>query len=254
MGNTVQKPEKISEKCAEQQQGEEEDEKYVQAKIEDYNLSEIKCPALGCDESLDPVMCSSFLTAGVFVRWCDVLCESTLSQYNSVYCPFRECSSLILNECGGKIKKTKCPNCRKLFCFECKVQWHNGYRCDKTMQLGDENDNLMHQVMKKQKWRRCPGCNHGVELISGCSHVKCRCGTTFCHACGRKRSNHWCWCMLMKPNLPCLCLRLVAVTLIILIFIPLFYFIVFWLHSIIGFIFIFLVLVLGVFAICAILH
>ncbi|PIA50522.1 hypothetical protein AQUCO_01300930v1 [Aquilegia coerulea] len=50
-------------------------EKHVQAKLEVYDNSKIKCPGLDCKNLLDPLACQSFLSSKVFVRWCDVLCE-----------------------------------------------------------------------------------------------------------------------------------------------------------------------------------
>lgn len=147
--------------------------KYIQVKIEEYHMSEIKCPGLDCDELLDPLLCSSILPESVFDRWCDVLCESAVSQCQRVHCPFPNCSALILNECGEKVMKTQCPNCKKLFCFECKYPWHAGYRCDEAGQL-DPNDVLLGLFMERKKWKRCPVCHHGVELRSGCSVVTCR--------------------------------------------------------------------------------
>ncbi|PIA50510.1 hypothetical protein AQUCO_01300920v1 [Aquilegia coerulea] len=172
---------------------------YIEVKIEEYNFSDIKCPGLDCDELLDPLICRSILPVKVFERWCDVLCEKTILPFQRAYCPYSECSALILNECGGKIMKTKCPNCKKFLCLKCGIPWHYGYKCNETEQLRDQNDFLLCELMKEKKWRRCPVCNHCVELISGCQFVKCRCGATFCHGCGRKRTTEWCWC---KRNIP----------------------------------------------------
>lgn len=171
--------------------------KYIQAKIEEYNVSEIKCPGLECEKLLDPLLCRSILSANLFVRWCDVLCESALSKHQKVYCPFPDCSSLILNECRGKVKKTKCPNCKKWLCFQCQLPWHTGYRCKETGEMRDRNDILLGQLMEDRKWRRCPACNHGVERHSGCPRITCRCGTKFCYVCGRR----WCRCKWVLCNL-----------------------------------------------------
>lgn len=171
--------------------------KYIQVKLVEYNVSEIKCPGLECDQLLDPLSCCAILPQDVFVRWCDVLCESALSQRQKVYCPFRDCSNLILNECGGKIRKTMCPNCKKWMCFQCELPWHAGYRCNETRELRDGNDFLLGQLIEERKWKRCPACNHGVELHSGCPRVTCRCGTKFCYGCGRR----WCRCKWGLCNL-----------------------------------------------------
>ncbi|KAF5193835.1 Rbr-type e3 ubiquitin transferase [Thalictrum thalictroides] len=168
--------------------------KYIEVKIQEYNMSEIKCPGLECTEVLDPLRCRSILPVRVFESWCDALCETTLLQWQRVYCPYSDCSALILNECGSNVVKTKCPNCKRFLCYKCGVPWHPGYRCNETGQFRGQNDFLLCQLMNERKWRRCPACSHGVELRSGCKFVRCRCGTIFCHACGRKRSREWCWC------------------------------------------------------------
>ncbi|PIA50512.1 hypothetical protein AQUCO_01300921v1 [Aquilegia coerulea] len=162
---------KYNKKCDHQSYCPDCIQKYILAMIEEYNISEIRCPALECDKYLDPLTCRSSLSANSFVRWCDVLCESTLSQYQRVHCPYQNCSNVILNECGEIVKKTMCPNCKNWLCFECKTPWHDGFTCVQTMR---RNDVLLRQLMKEKKWRRCPACNHGVELTFGCQRVKCR--------------------------------------------------------------------------------
>lgn len=34
--------------------------------------------------------------------------------------------------------------------------------------------------------KKCPGCSEGVTKISGCNHIKCRCGTHWCWTCTKK--------------------------------------------------------------------
>ncbi|KAL5701980.1 RBR-type E3 ubiquitin transferase [Ranunculus cassubicifolius] len=68
--------------------------KYIEVKLQEYNMSEIKCPGLDCVELLDPLVCQSILPKNVLVRWFDSLCESTVSKYQRVHCPFQECSDL----------------------------------------------------------------------------------------------------------------------------------------------------------------
>ncbi|KAF5188580.1 RING/U-box superfamily protein [Thalictrum thalictroides] len=161
-------------------------EKYIKAKLEGHNLAEIKCPALDCNEVLDPLACSSILSPRLFERWCDVLCKSTLMQCQKTYCPFRNCSTLILNECEASVTKSTCPVCKRLFCFKCKRPWHAGYSCDEARGMTDRNDFLFGALMKSNKWKRCPICTHCVERKSGCSIIKCRCGIEFCYSCGEK--------------------------------------------------------------------
>ncbi|KAL5728492.1 RBR-type E3 ubiquitin transferase [Ranunculus cassubicifolius] len=62
----------------------------------------IEFPVLDCEELLEPLKCNSILPQKLLIRWCNVLCESTVSEYERVHCPFQDCSTLILNECGEK--------------------------------------------------------------------------------------------------------------------------------------------------------
>ncbi|XP_076940898.1 E3 ubiquitin-protein ligase RSL1-like [Bidens hawaiensis] len=149
--------------------------KYIQVKLQD-NVSDIKCPALDCHHSLDPVSCRPKVTHQLFDKWCDVLCDSVVLGLDRVYCPNSDCSALIINECGGgsKLKRCACPNCKKPFCFRCKIPWHVGYRCKETGEIRDQNDVAFGVLSEKKKWKRCPNCRHCVELVLGCNSVKCR--------------------------------------------------------------------------------
>ncbi|WOH03595.1 hypothetical protein DCAR_0622994 [Daucus carota subsp. sativus] len=167
--------------------------KYIQVKIDD-RVCLIKCPAVNCEHFLDPLACRLVIGHHLFDKWCDLLCEFAVLGFDRCYCPNRDCSVLIVNECGGSVKQSKCPKCKKLFCFSCKIAWHAGYRCEEGRELRDRNDVAFGVLAERKKWKRCPVCHHFVELISGCSIVKCRCGTDFCYSCGKKVNRHWCSC------------------------------------------------------------
>jgi len=40
------------------------------------------------------------------------------------------------------------------------------------------------QFVKEENVTRCPSCKQGIQKNGGCDHVKCRCGSEFCFACG----------------------------------------------------------------------
>ncbi|XP_042514073.1 probable E3 ubiquitin-protein ligase RNF217 [Macadamia integrifolia] len=185
--------------------------KYIEVKVEDH-ITEVKCPGFNCEKLLDPLSCCPILSPQVFEKWCDVLCNAAILSFDKVYCPFNHCSTLILNECKDDNEKTECPNCKNLFCFKCKSPWHEGFQCSENGELKDTNDILFAKLAERKKWKRCPSCNHAVELLSGCPDVKCRCGTRFCYICGGKCSNHLRWC---ERNVNSIRLR----TIIFLIFI-----------------------------------
>lgn len=166
--------------------------KYIQVKIEHDQAAEIKCPGLNCDKLLDPLACRTLLPPQLFEKWCDVMCKRALVGLERCYCPNRECSEVVVNECGGKVKKSKCPNCKRMFCFGCGIKWHAGYSCEENGEMRDVNDVAFGELAERMNWTRCPRCKHFVELVEGCNIVKCRCGISFCYKCGREL--HRCNC------------------------------------------------------------
>ncbi|KAL9436883.1 hypothetical protein AB3S75_022850 [Citrus x aurantiifolia] len=130
--------------------------RYIQVKVQDDNIAKIECPGLD---------------------W-----------FERSYCPNKNCMAMVVNECerSGKVKKTQCPNCKQWFCFQCKLKWHAGYRCEESGNLRDRNDIVFGQRAETMNWARCPACGHCVEKVKGCSYVLCRCKTRFCYKCGRK--------------------------------------------------------------------
>ncbi|KAL9436884.1 hypothetical protein AB3S75_022850 [Citrus x aurantiifolia] len=162
--------------------------RYIQVKVQDDNIAKIECPGLDCKHNLDPFACEPVIPASLFSKWCDVLCEDYVLGFERSYCPNKNCMAMVVNECerSGKVKKTQCPNCKQWFCFQCKLKWHAGYRCEESGNLRDRNDIVFGQRAETMNWARCPACGHCVEKVKGCSYVLCRCKTRFCYKCGRK--------------------------------------------------------------------
>ncbi|KAJ4851080.1 hypothetical protein Tsubulata_048830 [Turnera subulata] len=145
----------------------------------------ISCPGIECKHALGPFSCRLLVTREQFVKWCDLMCRSALSGIDSCYCPFPNCSALVLNECrDDKLKKTNCPYCSRTFCFECEVPWHAGYRCSDSGNLKDRNDILVGELIERKRWTRFYHCDHSVERVSGCGSINCICGVRFCYLCG----------------------------------------------------------------------
>ncbi|XP_057783095.1 E3 ubiquitin-protein ligase RSL1-like [Salvia miltiorrhiza] len=167
--------------------------KYIRAKLDD-GAGDIMCPGLGCGHSLDPTACTEVVGTDLFVRWCDALCEAAILGAERCYCPYRNCNVLIVNECGGIVRKSKCPSCKRPLCFQCKRVWHAGFGCDESGEARDRNDVAFGRLAEQNKWKRCPRCRHFVELLEGCRIVKCRCGISFCYKCGKQVEQHWCRC------------------------------------------------------------
>ncbi|KDP44274.1 hypothetical protein JCGZ_05741 [Jatropha curcas] len=147
--------------------------KYIEVKVEGFT-GNIECPGLNCGHPIDPLSCRPIISKPLFEKWSDLLCDSMVLRFERCYCPYQDCSALVLNECKYKLKKIKCPNCKKQFCFRCKIPWHAGYECNESGQLRDSNDILVGELIEEKKWTRCYNCGHSVERVSGCRDIKCK--------------------------------------------------------------------------------
>lgn len=150
---------------------------YVAAKIHE-NILNVRCPDLKCKSNLDPQLLRSLLPKEVFDRWENVLCESLVLGSHKFYCPFKDCSAMLLDDENEVVTMSECPICRRLFCAQCKVSWHAGIECEEFQKLGKNDreieDIMLMELARQKEWRRCPSCNFYVEKISGCLHIICR--------------------------------------------------------------------------------
>lgn len=161
--------------------------KYVAAKLEE-NITAIRCPVVDCRGLLEPEYCRDILPQDVFDRWGAALCEAVIPGAQKFYCPFKDCSAMLIDDGEEVIQESECPNCRRLFCAQCQVPWHSGINCVEFQKLNkderEREDILLMKVAQKEKWKRCPNCRYYVEKKDGCMYMKCRCGTAFCYRCG----------------------------------------------------------------------
>ncbi|KAK7294520.1 hypothetical protein RJT34_17409 [Clitoria ternatea] len=161
-------------------------ERYVAAKIQE-NISLVKCPEPKCKGVLEPQCCQSIIPKDVFDRWENALCENLVLAAQKFYCPFKDCSALLVSDAEEVVTVSECPHCNRLFCAQCKVSWHAGIDCREFQSLkeGDRarEDILVMELAKNQKWKRCPKCKFYVEKIAGCPRISCRCGYEFCYGC-----------------------------------------------------------------------
>ncbi|XVE51760.1 hypothetical protein DITRI_Ditri02bG0066600 [Diplodiscus trichospermus] len=162
---------------------------YVKTRLEQ-NITVIMCPGENCRVMLEFEACRPLLGKDVISLWGDLLCEELLcSTGGRLYCPFKDCSVLLLNDNQGEvIAETECPFCHRLFCAQCHVPWHPGISCEEYQKLNEDEreseDLMVRNLAKENKWRRCPSCRFLVERTEGCLHMTCRCKFEFCYACG----------------------------------------------------------------------
>lgn len=139
--------------------------------------------------------------------WHLILAEADISDCQRYYCPYKDCSELLLKDTpeigsssGETFKQSECPNCRRLFCAQCGVTWHAGLDCNEYQRLSpserEQDDLKLLKLAKEKQWQRCPKCKSIVERESGCTHMTCRCNFQFCYKCGSEWKN---------ARVPCTC-------------------------------------------------
>lgn len=152
-------------------------QRYVASKLQE-NVTQIRCPVSGCNGLLDPEHCRCILPLEVFDRWGKALCEAVILDAHKFYCPYKDCSVLLINDAEMKVTLSKCPNCWRDLCAQCNVPWHLGIECREFQNLNKEEreneDIMLMQLAKLNKWMRCPKCRYYVEKSEGCMFMKCR--------------------------------------------------------------------------------
>lgn len=171
--------------------------KYIASKLHD-NVTRIGCPVSDCGGVLEPEHCRSILPPELFDRWGNALCEAVISEGEKFYCPFRDCSALMIHDGdAAAMTLSECSNCWRLFCVQCKVPWHAGVECQEFQGLKEgereREDIMLKKLAESQRWKRCPKCSFYVQKVDGCAFVKCRCRAEFCYRCGAEaKVSHYC--------------------------------------------------------------
>jgi E3 ubiquitin-protein ligase RNF144 len=157
---------------------------HVRAKLESGGAAgsgAVRCPDASCAAALDPELCRGALPSELFERWCRALCESLFLGARRTYCPFRDCSEMMVaDDDGGEesVTQSECQGCRRLFCARCCVPWHAGVSCEEFARLGEgeraREDLLLVEAAREANWKRCPRCGFYVDKSSGCLHITCR--------------------------------------------------------------------------------
>ncbi|XP_006364589.1 probable E3 ubiquitin-protein ligase RNF217 [Solanum tuberosum] len=166
---------------------------YIQSMIQDHIFS-VTCPGLKCCATIEPVSCKSIIPENVFEKWEGGLSESALLDCEKFYCPYKDCSELLIYDHDQDIIECVCPVCHRLLCAACGVPWHTGFDCDKFQndEKNREDDLKVEELASSSKWMKCPHCKHIVQKADGCIHITCRCGSQFCYICGETWSeSHW---------------------------------------------------------------
>ncbi|XP_031106152.1 probable E3 ubiquitin-protein ligase RNF217 [Ipomoea triloba] len=163
--------------------------KFVASKLQQ-NVPQINCPVSGCTGVVEPHNYRSIFPPQVFDRWGDALCEALVLASEKFYCPFKDCSALLIDD-KIEVVESECPECRILL-----VPWYVGIVCSEFQKLHEnereKKDILLLNIANQKQWMRCPNCRVYVERVSGCPFMMCRCKCTFCYKCKARAKDHHC--------------------------------------------------------------
>ncbi|XP_061373994.1 uncharacterized protein LOC133316278 [Gastrolobium bilobum] len=170
--------------------------KHVATQIQQ-NILNVHCPNPNCSMELKPQHLQTLLPKEVIDRWESARYESSIAGWQKTYCPFKDCSVLLVND-GEVVIQSECPFCHRLFCAQCKVPWHARMNCNEFQKLkngkrDNDLDRKFLELAKGKMWQKCPKCYMYVQRRSGCEHMTCRCGCHFCYQCGENwKFGHLC--------------------------------------------------------------
>ncbi|KAJ7770461.1 hypothetical protein B0H16DRAFT_1515548 [Mycena metata] len=147
----------------------------------------IRCPECPITEFIDGIpdeIAARVLGPEKMVLWDH---QKLLNSIPHMYCPNPKCSAIVQTPEDSTDPQAVCPSCQLLMCVACRVAWHSDVSCEEYQALPPDErspeDRLLFELAKAKHWRRCPNCSSLVELVSGCNHMTCRCGTHFCYRC-----------------------------------------------------------------------
>ncbi|XP_059307039.1 uncharacterized protein LOC132058600 [Lycium ferocissimum] len=136
--------------------------KYVTCKIVlQENVNVIKCPDIACKAVIKPKLWREIVSKEVFDRWENTLPEPLLLGNSlKLYCPYKDCSAMLVVDRSETVIYSECPNCSRLFCAQGNVSWNEGLGCKEFQRLGRAV--MLMGIAKNKKWRRCPKCKSYV--------------------------------------------------------------------------------------------
>ncbi|RZB50953.1 putative E3 ubiquitin-protein ligase ARI9 [Glycine soja] len=164
------------------------------------SILKVICPDPNCYVEFKPEYLRTILPCDVIDRWECLRRESLILGSEKTYCPFKDCSVLLVNQGGEVATSAECPSCHRRFCAHCKAPWHGRKKCKEFQRVKKNEkklDKKFFNLAKEKNWKKCPHCTMFVQRCGGCDHIACRCGCNFCYICG-KNWNPEHRCMIMK--------------------------------------------------------
>ncbi|XP_058782130.1 E3 ubiquitin-protein ligase RSL1-like [Vicia villosa] len=111
--------------------------KYMDSQITN-KVVKVTCPNPNCYTKLKPEHLVNIMSREFLDRWEFAKYKSKIPLEQKTYCPFEDCSILLVKEdSGGEVVVTscECPYCHRLFCAQCRVPWHAEKSCEEFQNL-----------------------------------------------------------------------------------------------------------------------
>jgi len=168
-------------------------EGYLPDKIKERNFP-IKCPIPDCKAEISEQDIKDLLQNNLHLQemydqnWIQLFMDSHPKEY--FHCLTPDCKFV----CSVLGDRFDCQFCKKSYCVNCKVEWHNNMFCeDFQEQKKNQTDEAYKENANRLGYKPCPTCNFFYERTSGCNAMVCtRCKTPFCYQCGKKGDGHSC--------------------------------------------------------------
>lgn len=172
--------------------------KHAEARVEGGQMN-VPCLREECPAFVTDMKLSSFLSSAMMDILARRQVEAAFPAREILYCPFKECSALLIKPTSEEASASaippttcvECESCHRAFCVECMVPWHGEKSCGEyRADLKNESlqgDQKLLDLVKKHKWQQCTKCGRVVDLLHGCYHVTCLCMHEFCFLCGEER-------------------------------------------------------------------
>lgn len=149
----------------------------------------IFCPT--CKSVISYDFLKTNLDETLFSEYDELLAQAwVFESEQKVYCPRKECSSL--NLADKRLSYVTCEKCKFKFCLTCSEEWkkHSGLTCKQFKLETKKYEDPMENLIRENKWIKCPECGIIIEKTKFCNFVKCQSSlcqkkTTFCYLCGK---------------------------------------------------------------------
>ena len=157
----------------------------------------VRCPFKNqqCRGEVGEMELVTLLDDGAYGQYRRIQLRQIQEMQGMAFCRAADCNGMIFRDDLGQPGTASTAkhhfvctvNGEHQWCLQCDVIWHKGSTCAQYQEWKQNNANgdaEVERLVREMGWRRCPGCQNGVERVAGCNAMKCRCGAGFCYLCG----------------------------------------------------------------------